>query len=113
MPKPIIETTTDGYRLTVNGESSEVVPFGSPLEVELGGETWLCFIDLPPESQESTDTESVLANWLYKVEPVADDQIEFVDSDDDGDGDPDDDGDEDGDLVTVPPDEEEDDEDED
>jgi len=107
MYKPIIETNEDSYRLTVGEESSEFVPFGSPLEVELSGDTWLCFIDLPTGQDESGDTESVLANWLYKVEPVADEDIEFVDSDDEsGDEDEDDDADDAGDededaTVTV------------
>lgn len=83
MPKPIITTTENGYSLSYNGESSEVVPFGIVLEIQLGGQQWLCGVDLPDGADEAGETESMFDQWLYKVTPVNDDDIEFVEDDDD------------------------------
>lgn len=82
MSKPVIVTSEDGYLLRVGKESSELVPFGQPLEVELGGERWLALIDLPEGSDEASETESTLEYWLYKVEPMLDADIEFEEDDD-------------------------------
>jgi len=105
MSKPVIVTATDGYYLKVGSEESDVVPFGEPLEVELGGERWLCMVDLPEGADEAAETESVLDSWLYKVVPMAETEFEFEEDDDeDADGEepveitvPDDDQDDDGD----------------
>jgi len=103
MSKPIIEDFTDGYRLTVGEESSSLVPYGSPMEVELGGKRWLAFIDLPNAQEESTETETQLESWLYEVVPVAEEDIDFVEGDDE---DLDEDDDDDQVEVTVPEEEE-------
>src|SRR5271166_4254244 len=104
MSKPIITTSEDGYTLTIGNESTDVIPFGTPLEVDLGGKRWLAYIDLPEGSDESSDFESVLENWLYEVTPVMDEDIEFEE---------DEDGDQDEVEVTVPGDDEEEEDDED
>lgn len=85
MAKPTITTTEDGYYLTVNGESSDIVPFGNPLEVVLGGKVWLSYVDLPDDTDSSTETESVLDSWLYEVKPVDEADIEFDDDEDEDD----------------------------
>jgi hypothetical protein len=82
MAKPVIETSEDGYLLTYNGENSELVPYGQALEVELGGQNWLCGVDLPQGSDESSETEAMFGHWLYKVVPVEDEDIEFVEEPD-------------------------------
>jgi len=85
MPKPVIVTSEDGYSLRVGDEMSDEVPFGQPLEAELGGQRWLALIDLPEGADESSETETVLEYWLYKVVPVSDDDLEF-EEDEEGDG---------------------------
>lgn len=106
MSKPVIVTTTDGYYLKVDKEESDVVPFGEPLEVELGGERWLCMVDLPDGADEAAETESVLDSWLYKVEPMAETEFEFEEEDDEDDVDG-----EEPVEITVPDDDQDDDED--
>src|SRR5271166_6679273 len=102
MSKPIITTSEDGYTLTIGDESTDVIPFGTPLEVDLAGKRWLAYIDLPEGSDESSDFESVLENWLYEVTPVMDEDIEFEEDEDDAD---------DAVEVTVPDDDDADDDD--
>ena len=92
MPKPVITTSEDGYTLTIGGEATEVIPLGTPLEVQLGGKQWLAYIDLPEGSMESSDFETVLEEWLYEVKPVSEADIEFEEDEDGEDADEADDG---------------------
>lgn len=90
MDKPIIHTSEDGYYLSYDGEDSHAVPFGTALEVELGGKQWLCGVDLPVGKDEAGETEAMFNEWLYEVTPVLEDDIEFDEEDDEDDEDEDD-----------------------
>jgi hypothetical protein len=85
-----IQLFEDSYRLVVNGEESEAVGYGEPLEAVLAGERWLAFADVEGGG-EGTAVESVLDSWVYRVaETLPDVEIEDVDAGD-GEGETDED----------------------
>lgn len=79
MAKIKLELGTDGYRLNVDGEMSEVTDYGEPLEVVFGGKTYIACLDLPEGKDEAEDVESAFSEFLYVVTPVAD--VETVEVD--------------------------------
>ena len=88
MAIPKIILIEDAYMLEVGEERSEPVPFGLPIEVELGGSKYLAMVDLPEGTEEASDVESLLNSWVYRIAQEYGDEVELVeeDADDDLDG---------------------------
>lgn len=84
-----LQFASDGYRLSVDGETSETVDFGEPVEfVAKNGKRYLAFQDLPTD--ESEETESRLEDgWVYECVAVEAEQEDIEDEEEDGEEDED------------------------
>lgn len=105
--KVSLKTYADGYSLVVDGEESDVVEYGEPLEMVTGdGRRFGAVCEAQGE-----DIESLMEFWAYEMLPVPDVKIEEPeegdsDSDEDEGDEDEDDDDEDGgvgaDVVSQP-----------
>lgn len=81
MAKPQVQILEDGYRLSIDGVTSEVHDFGDAIEMTTpGGKRYLCMVDLPEEEAESNEIECVLEHWVYQV-TVLEADVTVVDDD--------------------------------
>lgn len=81
-----LKTFDNGYALVVNGEESEPVAYGEPMEMETtDGKRFMAFI----EAQGESDIEAVTEFWAYEVLPITDVPILEDEGEDEGEGDED------------------------
>lgn len=84
MAKIKIQTGDEGYRIVVDGKESDVVEYGEPAILEVGGETYLALCDLDGQD----DVVSLIeGGWVLcgKFAEVSEDNdIEDVDFEEDG-----------------------------
>ena len=79
-----LKSMGEGYALVVDGEESEEVDYGQPLEMTTkDGRRFIAFVDVNEKNEK--DVESVFEFWAYEVSPAED--VQIVDEDDDEDGD--------------------------
>ena len=63
-----LKTLDDGYCLVVDGEESELVAYGEPLEmVTIDKRRFMAFVEA-----DGQDVESMAEFWAYEVSPVVD-----------------------------------------
>jgi hypothetical protein len=63
-----LKTLSDGYSLVVDGEESEPVGYGEPLEMETtDGRRFIAFVEA-----NGSDLEAMTEFWAYEVSPVVD-----------------------------------------
>ena len=79
-------TCSEGYKLALGTDESDLVEFGEPLEWEApNGKRYLAFADLPEGKEEAENVESLLDSWVYEVKPLAHVEPEDEDEGDDED----------------------------
>lgn len=78
-----LQVLSDGYRIRVGEEASEVVSFGEPAEFECGGKLYIAYASLPGES--STEIEGLEAGWVFEASDTGA-EIEEADEEEDEDG---------------------------
>ena len=95
-----LKTLDDGYCLVVDGEESEPVGYGEPLEMETtDGRRFMAFVDA-----QGTDIEAMTEFWAYEVMPVVEvpileDEEEDEDEDEELEGDENEDENEEAEII--------------
>ncbi len=63
MARPRLVLLEDGYRLEINGKSSEEVDYGEPVELHAGGNHYVAYVDVDEEGTPSSPLETT----VYRV----------------------------------------------